>query len=692
MIELDVTFGKQDLTISQNGEVLKPNSEGVVDIKTKEPLINSVSVNGQKLPADAEKNVNLVIMQDGNIVKPNADGSVDIKGGGGGGSDAVILWDENSDVNNYIETGIYHFAGYRTNANDNLPIDNVDAKANIAFTLIVDKSEGYLVGTTHVPTIVSQTLFLGNRQGSETKAYVRNCTIFFDGQPNKWESWRELLQTTYLGVLQETHEGEALKSVTENGLYTGALFYPPNTFDIFKLEVMNNYAMAQLYGSGNTVLQKITLLKACVANYGDVQEELTRKGTWNGSSYDWTEWEKQSFEVPTATQTTLGVVKGSSTVEVREDGSLQVNSDRLESAIADKLGVTKQGRNTLIDANGAVNVDGISNTETDTDFTDGEINDIRVQIEPTKTIEELRYERADVYEEGYSGFEAITENIPNLYPWQYDRSLVGNTATGGVEMLDLIDYKEPGIEFFEETKGSTYSSWSATADSFRNIWATAANEAKKRISTLKGEGYGDENNGTTVGLRTGFGQQPYTTGRFVFVITQNLNRFCSARHFLYNAKGECLGELIQESNYQERILRISTPRLDGSFDKIDDYLPLRIETHFDKDEVAPTSGDFEFTLEIYTEEITNGMGDWSNPIKNATGRTFVLFAEKYVEYPMELKTADLTRCLSIGKNGILFQSAVKSGTAKAITTTEKVLFIKFDESGNIITNIGDFIN
>jgi hypothetical protein len=70
----------------------------------------------------------------------------------------------------------------------------------------------------------------------------------------------------------------------------------------------------------------------------------------------------------------------------------------------------------------------------------------------------------------------------------------------------------------------------------------------------------------------------------------------------------------------------------------------------------------------------------------------VLFAEKYVEYPMELKTADLTRCLSIGKNGILFQSAVKSGTAKAITTTEKVLFIKFDESGNIITNIGDFIN
>jgi hypothetical protein len=59
---------------------------------------------------------------------------------------------------------------------------------------------------------------------------------------------------------------------------------------------------------------------------------------------------------------------------------------------------------------------------------------------------------------------------------------------------------------------------------------------------------------------------------------------------------------------------------------------------------------------------------------------------------MELKTADLTRCLSIGKNGILFQSAVKSGTAKAITTTEKVLFIKFDESGNIITNIGDFIN
>lgn len=211
-----------------------------------------------------------------------------------GGNISVEEWNAESNANNYIETGIFHFAGYRTNANDNLPIDTVDAKANIAFTIIVDKAEGYLEGTTHVPTIVSQTLFLGNRQGSETKAYVRNCTKFFDGQPDKWESWRELTQTTYLGVLTETLEGETLKSVTENGLYTGALLYPPNTFDIFKLEVMNNYAMAQLYGSGNTVLQKITILHAASGD-GIYNRELTRKGTWNGSAYEWEDWDEATF-------------------------------------------------------------------------------------------------------------------------------------------------------------------------------------------------------------------------------------------------------------------------------------------------------------------------------------------------------------------------------------------------------------
>ena len=213
------------------------------------------------------------------------------------GNSTIIPWGENSDLNNYTETGIYHFEGYRTNANDNLPIENVDAKANIAFTLIVDKSEGYLEEndgvTTHVPTIVSQTLFLGNRQGSETRAYVRNCTMFFDGQPDNWERWHELMQTTYLGVLRETHEGETLKSVRENGLYTGAFFYPSSTFDIFKLEVMNNYAIADLYGGTNTVFQKITILQI----NGD-DKELTRRRRWNAdiNDYEWTPWEEITDE------------------------------------------------------------------------------------------------------------------------------------------------------------------------------------------------------------------------------------------------------------------------------------------------------------------------------------------------------------------------------------------------------------
>lgn len=709
MIELDITFGKQQ-SISVNGEIQKPNADGVVNIQADKNVIEAISVSGKDLPINGKralltikqngsvvKNedgvIKFVIKKNGNVIAPDTDGAINITTEGGSTSTDVILWDAESNLNNYTETGILHFKGYRENPNDNLPIDSYGDKVNIAFTLIVDTQEGKMEGSTHIPRTVSQTLFLGNRQGSETKVYVRNATFFYDGQPDKWESWRELMQTTYLGVLPETHEGETLKSVTENGLYTGAFLSPASTFDIFKLEVMNNYAMANKYGTANTVFQKITILDIQGAD-----KELTRRGKWNGiDAYNWTKWEEKTIEIPevnVATQTTLGIVKGSSTVEVQEDGSLHVNSDRLESAIADKLGVIKQGRNTHITADGAINVDGISNVVTDNDFNDGAINDIRVQFEPTKTLEELRYERQDVIEEGYSGFETKTINFPPLYPSQYDPSIVGyidfdDKRTGN---FDVSSFTEPNGSYFEEIKGSSYSSWEIKWDSYKNIWGETMGDVRTELTALKAQGYGDEEYGAALHLRTGFGHQPYMNGRYVFYLKQNFKRLCFATHYLYNAKDECLGEFEGVNNTSDRILRIASPRLDGGFVELEDYLPLRIESHFEKIEEAPTSGDFQLALEIYTEEITNGMGDWSNPIKNATGRSFVVFAEKYMEYPATTKTADLTRCISIGKDGILFQSATMNGSGRSVTSTEHELYIKFDESGNIVTNIGEFIN
>ena len=58
-------------------------------------------------------------------------------------------WTSESNLNDYTDTGVYHFSGYRLSAVDNLPIESVGETVNIAFTLIVDKSEGYYSRSNH---------------------------------------------------------------------------------------------------------------------------------------------------------------------------------------------------------------------------------------------------------------------------------------------------------------------------------------------------------------------------------------------------------------------------------------------------------------------------------------------------------------------------------------------------------------
>lgn len=192
------------------------------------------------------------------------------------------------DANNYKTTGIYHFKGYRYTNDDNLPITNYNPDKdteNIAFTLIVDAVEGYVTNTSHIPGHISQVLMLGNRKGSETKIYTRNATIFYDDQPDKWESWKELVSSVYLGVL-DSIDGETINKVTEIGLYTGAVVnVEKSNFDVFKLEVINNYAVADLIQQTNHVLQTITVL-----SIDGSEKTLKRTGIYNGNGYTWNDW------------------------------------------------------------------------------------------------------------------------------------------------------------------------------------------------------------------------------------------------------------------------------------------------------------------------------------------------------------------------------------------------------------------
>lgn len=209
-----------------------------------------------------------------------------------------IEWKETSNINNYIKTGIYLFSGYRKNKNDNLPIDNYDDDSvdrnNISFTLIVNTKEGYFDSTVprNIPTMIAQTLMLGNRRGGDTKIYTRNAQIDLSTDKTTWTQWKELITSTYLGVLK-SYTDEILNTTTEIGLYTGAIVNVSNSiFDVFKLEVINNYAIATQVSSlsGTTVPNSIlqTLTKLTLDGSDTV---IKRIGTWNGTTYIWNDWE-----------------------------------------------------------------------------------------------------------------------------------------------------------------------------------------------------------------------------------------------------------------------------------------------------------------------------------------------------------------------------------------------------------------
>ena len=193
------------------------------------------------------------------------------------------------DANNYKTTGIYHFKGYRYTNDDNLPITNYNPDndtENIAFTLIVDAVEGYVTDTTHIPGHISQVLMLGNRRGSETKIYTRNCTKFYDEPDGRyeWEPWSEVVTSR---LLENVNLNTDLNNTTEIGLYTGYTV----TGEVFKLEVINNYAAAEAASKQtgtvipNHVLQTLTIL-----SLDGSENTLKRTGVYNGSYYNWNNW------------------------------------------------------------------------------------------------------------------------------------------------------------------------------------------------------------------------------------------------------------------------------------------------------------------------------------------------------------------------------------------------------------------
>ena len=161
----------------------------------------------------------------------------------------IRKWTTGSNANDYTETGVYQFAGWRKNPADNLPITNYDEdkveRNNVAFTLVVNVQEGYFDVSVprNIPTVIAQTLMLGNRRGSDTKIYTRHGQTDLATGATTWEAWREVMTSVFLGIT-DSYTGDVLNGATEIGLYTGAMVDMAKVVaDVFKLEVINNYSV-----------------------------------------------------------------------------------------------------------------------------------------------------------------------------------------------------------------------------------------------------------------------------------------------------------------------------------------------------------------------------------------------------------------------------------------------------------------
>ena len=211
-----------------------------------------------------------------------------------------------------------------------MPITNVwnseedNPIAYISFTLIVNKAISYENAPNKYERI-GQCLILTNREGNETKQYIRTIKRNFDSTSNKWSidlgMWSENKGVVNLNQIESAN----LDNYKDNGTYEGAILNSadfssgnPNTIlttitgaiqaflvqtndptneskcwllptgSLFSMEVKNNYAIKAFAAElGINLEQKITqVVKVQLIN--GLYAEVFRFS--NNDTQNWTPW------------------------------------------------------------------------------------------------------------------------------------------------------------------------------------------------------------------------------------------------------------------------------------------------------------------------------------------------------------------------------------------------------------------
>lgn len=153
-----------------------------------------------------------------------------------------IVWDGNSNIDEFVVQGVYVINGERLNLSDGLPIRNSNPGHTIAATLIVADST-----INSNERCVTQMLLLSNRLGADGNLYLRTATG--DANGLVWAPWGKM-QTNI-----ETGAVTSLDNYVDNGVYSGILLSGDTAMDMFLLVVLNNYAAANTIGATRTVSQ-----------------------------------------------------------------------------------------------------------------------------------------------------------------------------------------------------------------------------------------------------------------------------------------------------------------------------------------------------------------------------------------------------------------------------------------------------
>ena len=202
-------------------------------------------------------------------------------------------------IDTYTIRGTYRVHGERTNANDGLPILNSNPGHTVEGILkVLDSS---ISGSGEATDkVVTQVLTMSNRTGGDGHIWVRT------GQGSSksnltWSTW-EKLQGIFEKNIITTDPLEALDSFTTNGMYSGIFTQPFNitllqnattnitTASQFLVVTVNGYNLAspQLGGQIPIIMQTVYLV------YNGKYVTLQRSGTWNGTSWEYKGFTKNS--------------------------------------------------------------------------------------------------------------------------------------------------------------------------------------------------------------------------------------------------------------------------------------------------------------------------------------------------------------------------------------------------------------